>query len=243
MTDSKNDILGLIPARGGSKSIPLKNIVTLDGDPLISYVIKAARKSRSISRLICSTDNEEIGGVAVEFGAEIMERPVALAKDETHVIDVMVHVIQTLEESEGYIPFAVALLQPTSPFVLPGHIDECVNLLNKDKDNASVQTTTMIPHNFHAYNQRVVENGHVRFRFPEERRICYNKQKKPQLFMFGNLVITRTESLLKTMDIFPQPSLAYEIPYPYALDVDSPEDLELAEWYIEKKKVWLPKFD
>ena len=129
------------------------------------------------------------------------------------------------------------------PFLLPAHIDECVSLLSNHIDSASIQTIGRIPHNFHAFNQRVVEDGYVRFRFQEERRVCYNKQKKPEFFMFGNLVITKTESLVKTMEVFAQPSLAYEIPHPYALDVDVPEDLELAEWYLGAKKVHLPKFE
>lgn len=237
----RNEILGLIPARGGSKSIPLKNIVSLNGHPLIAYVITAARKCKSIQRIICSTDDEKIAGVCARLGIEVMDRPLELAQDNTPVVDVMIDVLQTLEKQEGYYPFAVALLQPTSPFVLPEHIDHCIRILTRNPDAASAQTITKFPHNYHAYNQRVVEEGVVRFRFPKERAVCYNKQTKPKFYVFGNLVITKREALLKKREVFANPSLAYEVPSHYGLDADGPDDIELAESYIIKRKVCLPE--
>jgi CMP-N-acetylneuraminic acid synthetase len=81
----------------------------------------------------------------------------------------------------------------------------------------------------------------VQFRFPEERAICYNKQAKPKFYIFGNLIVTRTEALLQDKEIFAPPSIPCEIPFQYALDIDSSEDLELAEWYIQTRKVLLPR--
>jgi CMP-N-acetylneuraminic acid synthetase len=232
--------LGLIPARGGSKSIPKKNIAPLHGRPLISYVIRAAQRSRSIDRTICSTDDNEIAGICQDFDVEVMERKPELAQDTTHVIEVIKDVIRTLEKSQDYVPDAVALLQPTSPFLLPDHIDGCVDLLKNNPRAGSSQTVAEFPHNFHAYNQRVIEDNVVRFRFQEERAVCYNKQSKPKFFVFGNLIVTRTEALFEQEEIFASPSYPYEIPYHYALDVDGPEDLEMAEWYLERAKVLLP---
>lgn len=240
MKKSTSDILGLIPARGGSKSIPLKNLVSLNGHPLISYVIKAANLCSSIHRIICSTDNGQISKVCSDLGACVMERPEELTRDNTNVVDVMIDLIKTLCSDESCLPFAVALLQPTSPFVLPNHIDVCAELLLDNPTAESVQTITTFPHNYHAYNQRVFKNGFVNFRFTDERRICYNKQTKPEFHIFGNLIITKTRALLEQREVFAKPSLGYEVPFSYALDVDGPEDLELAEWYIEKGKVRLP---
>ena len=149
--------------------------------------------------------------------------------------------VYTLEKKEGRIPFAVALLQPTSPFLISEHIDECIELLRNSQNANSVQTITKFPHNYHAYNQRVVQEGMVKFKFPEERAKCYNKQTKPKFFIFGNLVVTKTIALLEKKEIFAEPSLALEIPFSHALDVDGPEDLELAEWYINKGKVFIPE--
>ena len=242
MSPQNREILGLIPARGGSKSIPKKNIVDLGGHPMLAYQVNAAKKSRSIGRILCSTDDDAIADAARAYGSEISVRPEALAQDDTNIIDVIVDLLNTLK-GEGYEPFAVALLQPTSPFLLPGHIDACCDLLLNDPQARSVQTIASFPHNFHAYNQRVVENGVVRFNFQKEREACYNKQTKPHFYVFGNLVVTKSSALLETRQVFAQPSLAHEIPFPYALDADGPEDLELAEFYIEKQKVILPPMD
>ncbi|MCK5230250.1 MAG: acylneuraminate cytidylyltransferase family protein [Desulfobulbaceae bacterium] len=240
--DDKKEILGLIPARGGSKSIPKKNIISLAGHPMLAYVANAAKKCRTVNRILCSTDDPEIADAARACCVEITDRPLRLARDDTHIIDVILDLLSTLKKGEGYEPFAVALLQPTSPFLLPEHIDQCCKLLLKNPDAASAQTIASFPHNFHAYNQRIVENGIVRFRFERERAVCYNKQTKPKFYVFGNFVVTRTSALLETGQVFARPSAAFEIPYTYALDVDGPEDLEFAEFYIEKQKILLPGF-
>ena len=231
-------VLGLVPARGGSKSIPHKNIVPLAGRPLISYVIEAGRKSERIQRIICSTDDSEIADVAKGCGCEVLHRPAYLAQDDTHIIDVIIDVLELLEKQDQYKPDIVALLQPTSPFVLPEHIDESLKRLADGEDIQSVQTVSRFPHNFHAFNQRQLADGLVTFRFAEERAKCYNKQTKPKFYIFGNFLATRREALFQRQ-IFADPSAACEIPYAYALDVDGPDDLELAEWYLSTGKIHL----
>jgi CMP-N,N'-diacetyllegionaminic acid synthase len=241
MKACEREVLGVIPARGGSKSIPKKNIVSLNGHPLIAYVINAGKRSKCLGRIICSTDDSDITEACSRLGVEVMGRPKELAQDDTHVVDVMIHLLESLNRKEGYKPWAVGLLQPTSPFLLPEHINQCVMLLRQNLGANSSQTIAELPHNYHAYNQRVVRDGIVRFRFAEERARCYNKQKKPKFYVFGNLIVTRTEALLRDRDIFAPPSLPYQIAFPYAVDIDGPEDLELAEWYIGKGKVLLPE--
>lgn len=243
MAKGTKEVLGLIPARGGSKSIPKKNIVPLNGHPLISYVINAGKRSECLGRIICSTDDREISEACRGLDVDVMSRPKELAQDHTHVVEVVIHLLKSLREKEGYKPWAVALLQPTSPFLLPEHIDQCVALLRDNLGANSAQTITEFPHNYHAYNQRVVQRGVVRFRFAEERARCYNKQTKPKFYVFGNLIVTRTEALLQDREIFAPPSLPCQIPFPYSLDIDGPEDLEVAEWYIKKAKVLLPEME
>lgn len=229
----------LIPARGGSKSIPLKNMVELGGRPLISYVIQAAKNSRSISRILCSTDNDRIGAFCARSGVEVQERPVALAGDEVATLDVVLHVLQQSKANGDAIPSIMALLEPTSPFVLPKQIDECVALLRENPDADSVQTITTVPPNHHAYNQRYLEGGMIYFRYKEERRRLHNKQMKPAFYVHGNLRVLRSASVLEKRDLFGDRSLPYLIPRTYALDVDGPEDLELAELLVRSGKVEL----
>lgn len=232
-----DEIWALIPARGGSKSIPLKNLVNLGGRPLIEYVINAAKKSKRITRIICSTEDEQIAQVCKKNGIEVHERPLELAKDDIRVLDVFVHLLKDIGGREGKIADVLPILQPTSPFVLPEHIDHCIELLEKSRSADSAQTITSMPHNSHAYNQRIIEDGFVRFRFEKERKTCYNKQSKPPHYIFGNLVATRASTILEKGEIFGTQSLPHIIDFNYALDIDQPHDPELAEWLLKTGKV------
>jgi CMP-N,N'-diacetyllegionaminic acid synthase len=233
-------VIGLIPARGGSKSIPGKNIATLKGRPLLSYVSMAAQASNCMDAVYCSTDDEAISNTCHDYGVETIVRPPELATDDSPVLDTMVHVLHWLNDKMGAAPDILVLLQPTSPFLLPGHIDELVEAMRQRPDSLSGQTVAAFPHNFHAYNQRQVAGGLVQFVFPKERAACYNKQTKPKFHIFGNLVASRARALLEHGQIFGEPSVAVEIPFAYALDVDGPDDLKTAEWYIDSDRVKLP---
>lgn len=229
--------IGLIPARGGSKSIPLKNLAPIAGTPLIRFVIKAGREASSLARVYCSTDHAQIAKVCDEGGVEVLERPEELGQDDTPVTAVLLHVLETLAARAGRMPGMVALLQPTSPFLLPAHINACVASLRAHPEADSAQTITPVIHNAHAFNQRVVENGLVRFRFLEERRAAYNKQRKPKHYTFGNLVVIRSRSLIGGQDCFGTVSVPIEIPRPYALDVDTAEDLDYASFLIREGRI------
>lgn len=234
------EVLGLIPARGGSKTIPYKNVTTLAGLPLLTHVAEAARRSTAVGRLICSTDDERIAATCADIGLEVDRRPAELAGDDSPVVAAMHELVERLSLVEDYSPDAIALLQPTSPFTLPRHINACVQALLEHPEAASSQTVAPIPHNFHAFNQREIINGMVGFRFPAERAACYNKQSKPKFYSFGNLVVVRTSALMEEQAVFAQPSWALEIPVAYALDVDGPDDFPLAEWYVQQGRVELP---
>jgi CMP-N,N'-diacetyllegionaminic acid synthase len=236
---SENIAVGLIPARGGSKSIPLKNIAQLAGRPLITFVMSAGRASSSLTALYCSTDNDAIARVCRDEGVEVLERPRHLGDDDTPVADVMVHALDLIASRFGFMPGVVVLLQPTSPFVLPWHIDSCVRALLERPDADSAQTVTAVYHNAHAFNQRVIEDGLVRFRFAQERKIAYNKQLKPKHFLFGNVVATRTRALQAGTDCFGNVSLPIEIAREYALDVDTVDDLDYANYLMRTNRVVL----
>src|SRR3989344_1132419 len=125
LSPKKKKILAIIPARGGSKGIPGKNIKLLAGKPLIAHSIEAARNSRFINRVIVSTDDEHIANAARKYGAEIIMRPKELAEDKTPMDPVLQHAVEFLEK-ENYIPEAVMLLQPTSPLRTTEHINEAI---------------------------------------------------------------------------------------------------------------------
>ncbi len=232
----KSYTLAIIPARGGSKSIKHKNIVKFAGRCLIEHVIECAKRSREIDRVICSTDDERIADVVSRHDIEIMWRPAELATDDTHVIEVIKDILRRVDGKPDLLP----LLQPTSPFILPSHSDTCIQKMKLDRHADSAQTVTTFPHNYHAYNQRLVENGLVKFCFPEERRKCYNKQMKPLHYKFGNLVVTRVSTVMEKNSIFGTRSIAVEIPEPYGFDLDAKEDIALGEFLLNSGRVDIP---
>lgn len=231
---------GFIPARGGSKSIPLKNLAIFGGRPLLDYCLLAARAWSGFNRLFCSTDSPEIAARARLLGAEVHPRPVDLAGDDTPVYEVVAHFLRDLAEREGQVAEIIALLQPTSPFLLPEHIEGCVQGLRADPAAGSAQTVVPCPHNAHAYNQRLVADGKVRFRFPEERRLAYNKQTKPPHYLFGNLLVFRGAAALAQGSLFAEPSLAVPISRPYDFDADDAADFLLGGLILAQGLVHLP---
>ena len=114
--------------------------------------------------------------------------------------------VHNYHDSNGTFPAAVVLLQPTSPFLLPEHIEACLDGLKLHPAAQSAQTVTSVPHNMHAFNQREFDGRFVRFRFEAERNLAYNRQRKPVLYGFGNLYVTRSQALLAGEQVYAKPS-------------------------------------
>lgn len=219
------DILGFIPARGGSKSIPLKNLARIGGATLLEYAINAAGRCPLISRIVCSTDHEEIAKEAYRFGVDVDYRPTSLADDEANVLDVVKEYIAR-ENCRAEI---VVLFQPTNPFVRSSDVEKTLQGLILSEQAKTAQTIAPVPHNYHAWNQRELKEGLVKFKWEKDRLGAFNKQRKPNLYKFGNLVAVRTAALSEMEEFFAEPSVGIEIQSPYDLDVDGPSDLLLAE--------------
>jgi CMP-N,N'-diacetyllegionaminic acid synthase len=216
-------VLAFIPARGGSKTIPKKNIAMLGGKPLLSYVIEACKDTQRVTEIVCSTDCPQISDVALRYGAEIHKRPFELAQDNSSVIDAVLSYGRIAEYDY------VVLAQPTSPFLRASHIESALDILDQDSSMANCQTISLVPHNHHAINQRVVtESRYVEFVSREERMRAYNKQMKSRNYVFGNVIVSRVSSLLSTHDFFGSPCGYTEIEWPYNIDVDNQHDLDLA---------------
>lgn len=125
-------ILGLITARGGSKGIPRKNIIDLNGKPLIQYTVDAALQARGLDKVVISTDSEEIAAVAKNCGCEVpFLRPEELARDDSPHLECVVHALDALRDDHGYEPDCVLLLQPTSPFRTSQDIDKAIDIMEK----------------------------------------------------------------------------------------------------------------
>jgi len=153
-------ILALIPARGGSKGIPRKNIRNFAGYPLIAWSIAAAKQSKSVTRVMVSTDDEEIASMAREFGAETpFLRPAKFAEDNTTDLPVFEHALSWLLENEDYKPGVVVQLRPTSPIRPRDLVDDAIRILLEHQDADSVRGVVMAGQNPHKMWRIAGDNG------------------------------------------------------------------------------------
>jgi len=233
-------VLGVIPARGGSKSLKYESIKKLKHEPLLWYVANAARQSDSITRLVCSTEDDRIATECRRQNLEVLPRPDELASDDAGITEVLRHAVRSLSKNENYSPQLVVRLLPTHPFIQPSHIDKLVGKIQSTQNIQSGQTLIKVPHHFHMYNQRTIEDGKISYEFKEEREKHPNRQSKPDTYGSGNVCITKSSALLSGESHFAEPAVGMEINQIYALDIDRKEDLELAEWYLKTQKVTIP---
>lgn len=224
------NILAFIPARSGSETVGMKNMLRLGDEPLVGWVLRAACENDSFGRVVVSTDHEKIREYCESNYPEatVVERPKHLCGSDVAVNRVVVEYLRDLEKHNR--PHAVALFQPTSPFVRQYQIEELVIKL-KNPLVHSAYTITKVPHNYHWINQREKDEDRVRFLFPGKRAIAWNKQKKEPTYKFGNLVITRTQ-FIKT-GFFIEPSAHLEIDRFDAADIDDQTDFEVARTMVE----------
>jgi CMP-N-acetylneuraminic acid synthetase len=146
------NILGIIPARGGSKGIPLKNLQKVAGKPLIEYTISSAKNSKKISRLIVSTDNEKIANVSKKLGAEVpFLRPKKFATDKSSQLDVIKHTLDFLKNEENYTPDIITILHPTNPLRKTTKIDKSINMLIKSKADIVLGVVKVKTHPFRSF--------------------------------------------------------------------------------------------
>jgi N-acylneuraminate cytidylyltransferase len=141
-------VLAVVPARGGSKGLPRKNILPLGGHPLIAWSIAAGLQAQTVSRVLCSTDDAEIAQVAARYGAEVpFLRPAELAMDDTLDLPVFQHALEWLEREHGWRADVVVQLRPTSPLRFLGQVDEAVRLLLATPEATGVRTVIPAPAN------------------------------------------------------------------------------------------------
>lgn len=226
-------MLAVIPARGGSKGIPRKNIALLRGRPLIAYTIDAAQAATSLERIVVSTDDEEIAATSRGLGAEVMMRPAELARDETGTLSALQHVVAELART-GYRPDAVMTLQPTSPLRTSTHIDEAARAFANDPLADSLVSCIEVPHVFHPRSvmRRTVEGYLVPFLdLPQPGR---RQDKEPVFARNGAAIyITRTERLGEF--IFGGRLMPYMMPETASIDIDSLDDLAAAEFMLAER--------
>jgi len=223
------EILSIITARGGSKRLPKKNILSLGGRPLIAYTIEASLSSKLINRTIVSSDDPEILDVSRRCGAEVMARPHELSTDTSRSSDVIRHMVRQLE-SEGYFPDIIVLLQPTSPLRRSIHIDEALKVfLDKGADTVFSVTER---HRSIDWVMRIQE-GQLRFILPNDLSVIRTQDHEKQ-YEFNGAIFIYSRDVAMSEKAF---TIGDKV-YPYimkdseSVDIDSLEDLKVAEKLI-----------
>lgn len=236
----------IIPARGGSKGVPRKNISLLGGYPLVAYAIAAAKLTPSIERIIVSTDDDEVAAIARKFGAEVpFLRPAELAQDGSRDIGFMLHAIQWLREHEGSVPDYFVELRPTTPLRHPEDIEKAIGLIQKHPEATSLISSHEIRESPHKLFRR---NGdYFEGLFPHDPRPEYwslPRQEFPPIYQpDGYVDILKTAYMEGHNRLQGDMMLAFESPD--TGEVDKAEDLKFIQFKLETEQwevyEWLTK--
>jgi CMP-N-acetylneuraminic acid synthetase len=217
-------ILGLIPARGGSKGIPRKNLADLGGAPLISHTLAAAMAAKRLDHVAVSTDDATIAAVARKLGVDVIMRPPALAADKAPMLGAVRHAVQSVEAQMRRPVSAVVLLQPTSPFRKAAHVDAAVKAFRESDGESllSVHRVSEHPCECVQVGPRGLTpalrppRGHGRQSFP------------PFFYINGAIYVTSRRMLFGPGKFWDKRSALYEMPILNGLDIDEPAQLETA---------------
>jgi CMP-N-acetylneuraminic acid synthetase len=231
-----SSIVALIPARGGSKGLPGKNIKSLNGKPLIAYTIAASLDAKSISRTIVSTDDNDTARISRDFGAEVpFMRPTELAEDHIFDFPVIKHALEYLDDVEGSQPEIIVYLRPTMPIRTAYEIDEVVSLLLQKEEADCIRTARPAPYPPH-WMKKINSSGYL---VPYDEHIIPHAMKRRQelpkvVICDGYVDAARVTSVLRENNFPPGKKLAFyreNVPF---IDIDTPEDWEYCEYYLQK---------
>lgn len=225
-------MIAIIPARGGSKGLPGKNIKALGNKPLITHTIEAALRAQKVTRIIVSTDDQEIADIALEYGAEVpFLRPKELAADDSLAVDNYIYTLDRLEK-EGNIEIkSFIVLQPTSPLRGSDDIDNAIEVFNtKEADSVISYCKELHPMSWH---KKVSNEGLILPIFDD--RIGNRQDEEPTYFPNGSIFIFRSD-LIKNRSYYSERSFAYIMDRESSVDIDTIEDFDYAEYLLNKKQ-------
>lgn len=229
-------ILALIPARGGSKGVPGKNIKILSGYPLIAYAICAAKMVRQINTVVVSTDSQEIASIAKEYGAQVpFIRPARIAQDNSTDLDVFKHAIKYFEDN-SYCPDLIIHLRPTTPLRDPQGIARAIKLINSRENATSLRSVHELaepPHKMFGLDLK----GYLKGFFPHDRRPEYYnlpRQMFPKAYHSNGYVDIIKPELVKKKGVLHGNRILGFVS-PVSVEVDRPEDFEYLEYLLKKR--------
>lgn len=224
-------MIAIIPARGGSKGLPGKNIKEMCGKPLIAYTIEAALKSKNIDHVILSTDDEEIAVVAKKYGAEVpFMRPAELASDTAMAVDNYIYTIDRLESDWSTKIDSFVVLQPTSPLRISEDIDKAIEMfIDKKADSVISYTPEAHPVHWHKY---INENNEFTDIF--DTTIANRQDLKTSYYPNGAVYVFRS-SMIKERIYYTDKSYGYIMPRSRSVDIDFQEDFDYVEFLMSRR--------
>jgi CMP-N-acetylneuraminic acid synthetase len=229
-------VLGIVPARSGSKGVSGKNIRSLAGRPLLEYTARAAEASGVIDRLVLSTDSAEIAEVGRGAGLEVpFLRPATLAADDTPMLPVVQHVIEALG-ADGWTADIIVLLQPTSPLRRPEHVRDAVHLL-RETNADSVVTVVEVPRHLSPDYVMKIEAGRLRHFLPEGGRVTRRQDARPAYAREGTVYACWLRTIERTGTLYGDDCRPLVIDVADSLSIDSPADWEAAERVLARRSV------
>jgi CMP-N,N'-diacetyllegionaminic acid synthase len=224
------NVLAIIPARGGSKGIPGKNIKKINGKPLLHYTISASLKSKFISKTIVSTDDIKIAKIAKKIGAEIIIRPKNLANDKAQIEPAIDHVLELLKNKEKYVPDVIILLQNTSPLRTSKHIDNAFNKFKRKKLDSILSASPS-----HQFIWRTRNQIAKPFNYDPNHRL--NRQEISKDFKEnGAIYITKYKNFIKSKCRISGKTGIFEMAEEQSFEVDSKTDFAIIEFLLKKQK-------
>lgn len=231
------NVIGLIPARAGSKGVPRKNIRVLGGKPLLWYTAQAALASRRLSPVILSTDDPEIAAIGRSYGLQVpFLRPAELGTDSMPMLPVVRHAVAALEAANQHID-AVCLLQPTAPFRAAGLIDACIDLL-VDSGADSVVTMKEVPHEYHPHWVYFADEQGLFHLSTGEAQPTSRRQDLPTAFhREGSVYVTRRDVVMEGNSLYGDRLVGYRIePEAASVGIDTMADWARAEATIALRR-------
>ena len=227
-------VLGLIPARGGSKGVSRKNVRALAGKPLLQWTVEAALAARTLTSVVVSTDDEEIASVGRRCGATVpFLRPVELAEDDTPTLPVVQHAVRALEKFGDRFD-AVCLLQPTSPFRKCADIDACVELLATSGADAVISVLRVPPEYNPHWVYFTASDGSLSLSTGESEPLPRRQVLPAAFHRDGSVYVTRRDVVMENNSLYGRRVIGYELTQPCAINIDTPADWLRAESMMQE---------
>ena len=225
-------VLGIIPARSGSKGVPDKNISMVRSKPLIFWTIDAAKKAKNLDKIIVSTDSEKYASICENYNIQVpFLRPAELSSDEATSEDVIIHAVKWMKKNKQYNPEYILYLQPTSPLRTASDIDKAINIAEEKQAHSvvSVELANRHPYFMKKIDHTGLISHYKRQKVPTPRR----QDLEPIYVLNGAIFLIRTEIILNNKSWYEDKCYSYIMPSKKSIDIDSPNDLHIADFLLK----------